>query len=54
MCPGTRQNLPLGPEISSRSPTFRLSGNQLEIRPPSTRFTVISSTKGRVGDDEIE
>ncbi|OAD22288.1 hypothetical protein THIOM_001914 [Candidatus Thiomargarita nelsonii] len=42
--PGTRQNLPLGPAMLILSPTFRLSGNQFETKPPGTRFTVTSKT----------
>ena len=49
----TQVNLPCGPSAVSASPTWRLSCSQFEIRPSSTRLTVIEITCGRDGLEEI-
>ena len=51
---GRQVNLPDGPEAQVAKPGRTWSCSQLETRPPGTRLTLISSTAGRVGVDEIE
>ena len=46
-------NFPDGPLMFNLSPSFTLSHNQLDTNPPVTRFTVISITCGREGEDDI-
>ncbi len=49
-----RQNAPEGGDVSTRSPTDKVSLNQLDTEPPGTRLTVTARSESVSGALDME